>query len=442
MHIVDAALARRAAEGRPITVGIVGAGFMGSAVLRQITRATPGMRAAAVAARDPAQALAAWRSAGFEDAAVCETARALEDAIAAARPAVTPDWATLAAVDGLDAVFEVTGSVTVGAETALSAIARGRHLVQMNAELDATLGPLLKAKADAAGAIYTAADGDQPGVQANLFRKAAGLGLRPVLCGNIKGLHDPRRTPQTQAAFAARWGQRPQMVTSFADGTKISFEQASVANGFALRAARRGMLGPDFSGGDPDAPATPIETAARAFDEALERHGPGLVDYVVGARPGGGVFVLAQCDDPRERTLLSLYKAGPGPNYCFYAPYHLCHFEAPSSIARAALFHDATLAPQGAPKVGVIAVAKRALAPGEVLDGFGGFLSYGVAENADVIARERLLPMGLAEGCRLLRAVGADKAIGFDDVARPPDRLIDRLWAEQTARFSHAERAP
>ena len=136
------------------------------------------------------------------------------------------------------------------------------------------------------------ADGDQPGVQQNLLRFVRGIGVKPVLAGNIKGLHDPYRNPQTQQAFAAKWGQNAAMVASFADGTKISFEQAIVANGNGFRVARRGMLGPDFSGGDPTAPLTPIEECLPRFEEVLDQGGPGLVDYVVGARPGPGVFVI------------------------------------------------------------------------------------------------------------------------------------------------------
>src|SRR6266540_4682331 len=119
----------------------------------------------------------------------------------------------------------------------------------MNAELDGTVGPILKHHADRRGVVYTNADGDQPGVLMNLHRFVSGIGVRPVLCGNIKGLHDPYRNPTTQEAFARRWGQNPQMVTSFADGTKISFEQAIVANATGMRVARRGMIGPTVETG-------------------------------------------------------------------------------------------------------------------------------------------------------------------------------------------------
>src|SRR5690606_8561248 len=139
------------------------------------------------------------------------------------------------------------------------------------------------------------------------------------------------------------------------------------------------------------------------LDVLLE--GNGIVDYVVGAAPSPGVFVLGTIDDPRQRHYLNLYKLGERPEYCFYTPYHLCHFEDPNTVARAVLFHDAAIAPVGAPLVEVVATAKVDLAEGATLDGIGGYLTYGQAENASVVMAENLLPMGLAEGCRLKRPV-------------------------------------
>jgi len=435
MIIVDTALKKRHAQGKPIKVGLVGAGFQGRGIALQIIASTPGMRLCAVANRHLAPAVRAFTDAGVAPVA-CGTRAELEAAIRAGTPAVTEDALALAAADGLDAVIEVTGSLEYAATVVLAALEAGKHVVQMNAELDGTVGPILKQRADARGVVYTFADGDQPGVQMNLVRFVEGLGARPVLCGNIKGLHDPYRNPKTQEAFAQKWGQKPAMVASFADGTKISFEQAIVANGTGMRVARRGMLGPDFSGGDPGAPLVPLEETVSAFAEHLDQGGPGLVDYVVGARPGPGVFVLATHHDPRQAHYLNLYKLGAGPYYCFYTPYHLCHFEVPTSVARAVLFQDAVLAPAGGPQVGVAAIAKKDLQAGELIDELGGYEVYGVAENIAAIRAERLLPIGLAVGCRLRRAVAKDAALTFDDVDRPPGRLIDALYAEQERLFA------
>ena len=148
----------------------------------------------------------------------------------------------------------------------------------------------------------------------------------------------------------------------------------------------------------------------------------GIVDYVVGSKPGPGVFVLATHDDPKQRHYLNLYKLGEGPLYSFYTPYHLCHFEVPLSVARVVLFQDAVAAPQGGPRVEVVTTAKTDLRAGQELDGIGGFLTYGQCETAAVTAAEGLLPMGLAEGCRLLRDVAKDGVLTYADVVLPPGR--------------------
>lgn len=435
MIIVDTALKKREASGKPIRVGLIGAGFQGRGIARQIIASTPGMRLCAVANRRIEPAIAAFTEMGLEPVR-CESRQALERAIATGMPAVTDDSIALAQAEGLDAIIEVTGSLEYAAAAVLAAIEAGKHVIQMNAELDGTVGPILKQKADAKGVVYTFADGDQPGVQMNLYRFVEGIGAKPVLCGNIKGLHDPYRNPTTQKAFAEKWGQKAAMVASFADGTKISFEQAIVANGTGMQVARRGMVGPDFSGGNPGAPLVPLEDTVSAFAEHLARGGPGLVDYVVGARPGPGVFVLATIDDARQAHYLNLYKLGGGPYYCFYTPYHLCHFEVPTSVARAVLFDDATLTPLAGPTVGVIAVAKKDLAPGDLIEELGGYEVYGVADNIDAIRAEGLLPVGLAVGCTVNRPVAKATALTFADVDVPPGRLIDTLYAEQEQVFA------
>jgi predicted homoserine dehydrogenase-like protein len=162
----------------------------------------------------------------------------------------------------------------------------------------------------------------------------------------------------------------------------------------------------------------------------------GVVDYVVGARPGPGVFVLAAFDDVVSKHYLELYKLGTGPLYSFYTPYHLCHFEVPASLARAVLFGDPVIAAAGAPRVEVVTTAKRDLAAGDVLDGLGGYDAYGQAETAAVVLADDLLPMGVAEGCRVRRPVRRDQVLTRDDVDLPPDRHVDRLRAGQAAHFS------
>jgi predicted homoserine dehydrogenase-like protein len=427
--IVDSALEQREREGNPIRVGMVGAGFMGSAIALQMLSTVQGMKLAAISNRNLQKARKAYDDAGAEEIETVESADELDSAIGRGVYAVTDDSQVLCESDGLDALIEVTGAVEYGARVALSAVEHGKHVILMNAELDGTVGPLLKVYADRAGVILTNADGDQPGVIMNLYRFVRGLGVRPVLCGNIKGLHDPYRNPTTQEDFARRWGQNPQMVTSFADGSKISFEQAIVANATGMRVAKRGMFGFTVETG------TPVQEAAEMYPAEVLLDGPGIVDYVVGAVPSPGVFVLGAHDPPTQRHYLDLYKLGQGPLYCFYSPYHLSHFEVPNTVARAVLFGDAAIAPRGAPEVDVVATAKTDLVAGQIIDGLGGYLTYGLAENADVAQEQRLLPIGLAEGARLIGHIPQDQVLTYDDVELPADRLSQRLRGEQDARF-------
>jgi len=429
MMILDTALKQRADAGRPIRVGLIGAGFMARGVALQIALSVPGMRVAVIANRTLEGARRAYREADVTGARVVETLTQLEQAIESGVPAITEDAMLVCRAAGIDAIIEVTGTIDHAARVTLEAIAHHKHVVLMNAEIDGTIGPILKTYADRAGVVLTTADGDQPGVMMNLYRFVRGMGVKPVMCGNIKGLHDPYRNPTTQEGFARQWGQNPAMVTSFADGTKISFENAIVANGTGMRVGKRGMYGPTVPSG------TPIQEVGEHYPLEAMIEGPGIVDYVVGAMPGPGVFVLGTHDHPQQKHYLSLYKLGNGPLYCYYTPYHLCHFEVPNTVARAVLFQDAALAPLGAPCVEVLATAKIDLKAGDVIDCLGGYMTYGLAENAGTARAENLLPIGLAEGCTLKRAVAKDALLTFEDVELPPGRLCDQLWQEQVARF-------
>lgn len=430
MIILDTALARRAAEGQPpIRIGMIGAGFMAAGVALQINSVyRDTMRIVAIANRTPEKAQAVYGKAGQDGATLCDTVAALDRCIENGHPAVTQDPMLVATSAHVDIMLEVTGAIDEALPYVLAAIDHGKHIALMNAELDGTLGCLLKHRADAAGVVYTNVDGDQPGVEMNLWRFVRGLGLRPVLCGNIKGLQDTSRNPTTQESFARTWGQNPHMVTSFADGTKISFEQAIVANATGMTVAKRGMHGYTVP------PGTPIMEAAKLFDPEPLLAGEGIVDYVVGAAPGPGVFVLGTIEHPQQRHYLNLYKLGEGPLYCFYTPYHLCHFEVPNTIARAVLFKDAAIAPRGAPQVDVVTIAKRDLAAGEQIDALGGYTVYGEAVAAES-ARTGMLPIGVAVGARLIRHVRKGKVLHYHDVTLPGGRMVDDLRTAQAQLF-------
>ncbi len=423
MILVDRALAARAAAGQPLRLGVIGAGAMARGVVALVSNQVPGMEVAAIANRSLERAAAAYGFAGREGALVVDTLAALDQAIANGQPAITSNPELLARCGAIDGLIDITGSVNHGAAVALAAIAQGKPLVLMNAEVDATIGPILHEKARQAGVLLSCCDGDQPGVQLNLWRKVQGMGLIPRVLGNIKGLQDESRTPTTQQGFAERWNQDVTMVTSFADGSKVNFEQCIVANATGFTVARRGMHRMEFRG--------PVEELTGHYNLEELRQLGGVVDFVVGTQPAPGVFCLAELADQRHAPLLAAKGLGEGPLYCFYEPYHLCHLEAPMSVARAVLFGDAVGQPIGAPLVEVVAIAKRDLAAGDTLDSFGRYLTYGQAEKASVVRAEGLLPEGLAEGCRLKRAIAKDQPIHWADVEAPSHELAHRLYAEQ-----------
>ena len=427
MIIVDNALKAREREGKPIRVGMVGAGFMGQGLTNQITHSVPGMRMAAVYNRRPERAHHVYRYSGFEDIATAGTQSQLDQAVREGKPAVAEDPFLLCRSSEIDVIIDVTGSVEFGARVILEAFRNGKPVVMMNAEVDATVGPILQVYARKHGVILSACDGDEPGLQMNLVRWVQGLGLIPRVIGNVKGLQDPYRNPTTQKGWAERWGQNAAMVTSFADGSKISFEQTIVANATGFKVRSRGMSrGVKYDGS--------IMDIHKLYDLDEARAMGGVIDYTVG--PAGiKAFVLAEHADPKQRHYLNLYKMGEGPLYPFWVPYHLVHFETPFSIARVVLFKDNLAPPLGGPVVEVCAVAKRGLAAGETLDEYGMYTTYGEAVNTEEMSDKRYLPEGLVDGCKLKRAIAKDQVLTYDDVELPVGRLADRLRAEQYRHF-------
>jgi len=425
MIIVDTALEKRQAEGNPIRVAMVGAGYMGRGIALQIEQYIRGMQLIAISNRSLAGAERAYREAGIDEIEKVKTVAQLEETVAKGKYAITEDAMLLCEAQGIDAIIEATGHVEFSAHVVMKAIENRKHIILMNAELDATVGPILKVYADRAGVVIANADGDQPGVMMNLLRFVKTIGYDPVLAGNIKGLQDHYRTPETQKGFAEEHNITPQMATSFADGTKISMENAIVANATGFKVGKRGMYGPR---------CTHVNEAVNLFpmDQLLDG---GLVDYILGAEPGPGVFVLGYNDHPDRQSYMKYFKMGDGPLYTFYVPYHLPHLEVPLTVARAVLFQDATVAPIAGPVCDVITVAKRDLEAGEMLDGIGGFTCYGMLENSKICQAENLLPMGLSEGCRLAVNILKDHEITYADVELPLGRICDTLRSEQTAYF-------
>jgi predicted homoserine dehydrogenase-like protein len=423
---IDTALQKLETTGHPIRVGMVGAGATGRAIALQLGTPAPGIRLAGIANRTPENGARAFREAGIMSWSHASSNRDAEAAIARGVPVLTDDPSVLIACDLIDVIVEVTGTVDAGAHVAVEAFDHGKHVVLVNAELDSLIGPILKSKADQAGVVVTNTDGDEPGVAMTLFRYLRSLGLRPVAAGNIKGMVDYYRNPETQRAFAEKNDQDARKVTSFADATKLSMETTVIANATGFHVGRRGMYGPSCSHVREMATLLPAE----------QMFATGLVDYALGAAPHTGAFVIVHEDAPLKKVQLAYYKMGDGPFYVFYTPFHLPHLQIASTIGRAVIHRDPTVAPIAGPVCEVLAIAKRNLKTGDRLDGIGGFLTYGLIDNAAAARASAALPIGLSEGCVLLRDVPKDQAVTFNDVKEPPrDKLVEALWQEQNERW-------
>jgi predicted homoserine dehydrogenase-like protein len=424
--IVDTALRDREEKRNPIRVGLVGAGATGRAIALQLGTPAPGIRLVAIANRTVAHGERAFREAGVTDWTRVGSARDAEATIARGVPALTDEASVLTACGAIDVLVEATGTIEAAAHVVLQAFDHGKHVVLVNAELDSLLGPILKARADAAGVVLTHTDGDEPGVAMTLLRYLRTLGLRTVAAGNIKGMVDHYRSPETQRAFAEQHDQDARKVTSFADATKLSMETTVLANATGFQCGRRGMYGPACAHVRELAHLLPA-------DQMLST---GLVDYSVGAAPHTGGFVVVYEPSPLKQVQLAYYKMGDGPFYVFYTPFHLPHIQIASTIGRAVVHRDPTVAPIAGPVCEVVAVAKRDLKAGERLDGVGGFCTYGLIENTAVARAAAALPIGLSEGCILRRDLPKDAMLSSDDVQEPKrDPLIDLLWREQGARW-------
>lgn len=424
MVILDRELQKREERGAPIRVGVIGAGYMGEGIVTQLLRPPVGMRLGAVSNRTIGKAERVLLNGKGRFVRAASPAQ-VDHAVARGEYAVTDNPMCLCDAENIDVIVDATSDIELGAQIAMRAMQHGKHVV-LNAILDATVGPILKTYADRYGVVLTYTDGDEPGVAANLVRFVKGIGYEPVAAGNIKGLLDPHRTPDTQKAFAERVNQSAEMITSFADGTKLAVECAILANATGFRTGKRGMYGPRCSH---------IREAASHFPTDQLLNG-GLVDFVLGAEPGTGAWVIGYNESPVNRRYMEYFKMGEGPFHVFHTPFHLPHLQILDTIARASLFQDATVTPLDRPVCDVLAVAKRDLKAGEVLGPVGGFDYYGILDEATTIQQEQLLPVGLAEGHRLSREIRKDHPIAYRDVVAPRrDRLCDALREEQDARF-------
>lgn len=418
-------LRQREVEGQPIRVALVGAGAMGIGIAWQIGR-TPGLRLVAIVDLALDQAVKAAEAYGRPFTLVEEGVAPPRDGTVALmrEPFTLFDQAD----PGVDVLVEATNTISFAARACLAAIDRGCHVVLMNAEVDLAVGPLLAHHAARRGVVVTADAGDQHGVLMRMIDEIELWGFRIVMAGNIKGFLDRRATAAGLIEEARIRNLNPIQCCAYTDGTKLNIEMALVANAAGLAPWVKGMEGPATGR---------VEDVLGLFD--FDKYGDrGVVDYILGAEPGGGVFVVGHCDDPLQQEYLKYYKLGQGPYYLFYRPYHLCHLETTRAIALAALYGKPVLQ-HGLPRAAdVYAFAKQDLAAGtEIPHGIGGDQVYGLIADAPPAEAAGWLPIVLLDTeaglpPRLIRPVACDAPLTLDDVDLPETELV-RLMAQQQA---------
>lgn len=424
MIIVDTEIAKRVQEDRPIRLAMVGAGYSAKHIAAQIESSFPAIQLAVIVNRTPENAEAVFRNAGVENTKFVSTSAELEQAIESRTPCIADDARVAFDAATIEAVLETTGEVEYGAWVALESIKAGKHTFVLNCEMDATVGPLMKHYAKQNGVVYSNSDGDEPGVASNLARHVRTMGLEVVGAGNLKGFYDVHRTPETQKAFAEANNQKPHMMTSFVDGTKLSMELTVTANALGFGVGKRGMYGPACDD---------VRTCLSHFPEDAFSPGKGIVDFLLGASPYTGAFIVGFTDNPMKQEYLKYLKMGDGPFYVFYTPFHLPQLEIPITVCRGVLCNDAAVTPLGKPYCEAVAIAKKDLNEGDILDGIGGFTNYALIDNFETSLRDNLLPMGVAQNCKVKRHVPMDQALTYDDVELPGGRLIDQLREEMIA---------
>ncbi len=419
---VESELAKKEKNNDPIKVGIAGSGFIGRGLIHQIER-IKGIRLTAVANRNLEKALLVLKQAGKRksEIKVCTKDQELKKAATDGKIAVLNNVFYLIQAD-VDIIVDCTGDPVPGAILAKSALDIGRHFIAAP-EMDSIAGPSLKKIADTKGVVYSGADGDEPSVTWGLVRYVSMLGFKIVAAGKFKGFYNPFANPDTVKPWAIQYEQNPYMIASFADGTKMNIEMAILANASGLIPDKRGMHCPEGT-------LHAIPDILQTKEQGGILSSTGVVEVVLNVEPSGGVFVVASTTNQQMKKDLKYLKMGCGPNYLFYRPYHLCSIEMVTSIIRAAIHGEASIAPQKR-VAGVLTVAKRDLKPGDILDKIGGYNFFGQIDKECMIREQGLLPVALAPGVRIIKNKKQKEPITFEDVEIETDSLLYKLWKDE-----------
>ncbi len=409
-------LARRLdATGRPIRVGLIGSGEMGTDIVTQCRQMT-GIEVSAIAEINVDAAKKAYRIAGRseDDHVVADNAKAFAAALESGKAAITQDAQLVCKSDHIDVVIDATGKPAVGAAIGLTAMEHGKHLVMMNVEADVTIGAYLAREAKRLGVVYTLGAGDEPSSTMELITFVTGLGYPIVAAG--KGKNNPLNIDATPADYmdeAKRRNMNPRMLVEFVDGSKTMVEMAAIANATGLVPDCPGMHGPA-------ATLPELEKVLCPKEDGGVLSKKGVVDYSIGKGVAPGVFVIAEMAHPRVRERMHDLKLGPGPYYTFYRPYHLTSLEVPLSCARAVLYKSADMQPLDTPSAEVCAVAKKDLKPGDKLDAIGEYTYRAWIMTVPDSVSSKAIPCGLLEGGKVTKPIRKGELLTYDNCAVDP----------------------
>lgn len=413
-----AALARRAGTHGPVTIGIAGAGQMGTDIVVEATL-MPGVRVGAISEVRGQAALDAALMAGHERSRIvtANTAADIDRAIEGGAIAITDDFHALCAAGRIDVVIDATGNPNIGTLIAIEAMKQHKHVVMLNVEADITVGRFLKEEARKAGVVYTGAAGDEPAATLEVIDFAQSLGFDIVAAG--KGKNNPLKFDAVPAQYEAEARERnmnARMLVEFIDGTKTMVEMVAVANATGLIPDVPGMHGPS---------ATREQLAqvlcTRADGGILSRSG--VVDYSIGKGVAPGVFCIVKPRHPRVLERMIDLKVGPGPCFSISRPYHLTSLETPLSAVRAVVLGTADMQPLDYPVAECVAVAKRDLAAGETLGKIGESDYRGFAMTWAEAREARAIPVGILENARVTRPVKAGERLTYD-ACTPDDTML------------------
>ncbi|SIT58370.1 putative oxidoreductase [Mesorhizobium prunaredense] len=413
-----AELLQRAEQQGPITIGLAGAGQMGTDIVVQVAL-MPGMRIGAISEVRPQAAIDAALLAGHDRSDIVQAgnAAAIDRAIEAGKIAVTEDLHALASAGRIDVIIDATGNPNIGTLFALEVMKNGKHIVMLNVEADITIGRFLKEEARKAGVVYTGAAGDEPACTLEIIGFARSLGFNIIAAG--KGKNNPLKIDAMPADYekeAAERNMNARMLVEFVDGSKTAIEMVAIANATGLVPDVPGMHGPTAT----------LEELASVLcprEDGGVLHRKGVVDYSIGKGVAPGVFCIIETRHPRVLERMIDLKVGKGPYFTIFRPYHLTSLEVPLSAARAVVYKRADMEPLDHPVAEAVAVAKSDLAPGQSLGMIGENDYRGFAMTWEDARARGALPLGLAERAKVVKPVKTGDFLTYENCV-PDDSMV------------------